>query len=77
MVFVVGKDGKLRLEPCAKSHEISRMTPYEFVLTAEPCQQTVTCVRSVDVPPSSISMTVRTEIRAFPTSLIGLADRVA
>lgn len=77
MVFVVGKDGKLRLEPCAKSPEIYRMTPYEFALTAEPGQANVTCVRSIDIPPSSIAMTVKSEIRALPASMIGLANRVA
>ena len=73
----MGKDGKLRIEPFAKSHEIYRMTPYEFALTAEPGQQMVTCARSVDVPLSNIAMAVKSEIRTLSASLISPADRVA
>ena len=71
MVFIVGPDGKLRLDKEPKSPEVYRMTPYEFAVTAEPLQHIMACVRPIRVQSSTMSMTVRNPMRNLPASLIG------
>ena len=66
----MGNDGKLRLEPAVKSPEIHRMTPYEFALTAEPGQHTITCVRPLQVESSTLSTTVSSRIQSLPASFL-------
>ncbi len=77
MVFIVDKDGKLRCEPCAKSPDIYRMTPYEYALTAEPINQVLACTRSLGIAGSAIPMTVKSGVQLPPASALGKADRVA
>ncbi len=72
MVFIVGHDGKLRRQQEAKAPEIYRMTPYEYAVTANPVQEILTCMQAIPVRSSIISTTLKSPIRALPSSVIAI-----
>jgi hypothetical protein len=71
MEFIVGNDGRLRLDKEPKVPEVYRMSPYEFAETAEPVHNTMQCGKAILVQSSAISTTLSNPLRSVPASLTG------
>lgn len=71
MEFIVGNDGRLRLEQEPKVPEVYRKTPYEFDETAEPVQNTMQCGKAILMQSSAISTALSNPLRSVPASLTG------